>query len=467
MFEATFHGAAREVTGSCHLLNVDGKYVMLDCGMFQGKRSESSEKNREFPIEPSKLHSVVLSHAHIDHCGRLPLLVKRGFTGTIFATSATRDLTALLLADSAHIQFEDARYINKKRAKHDEPPIEPLYDEEDVATTMRLFHTVTHEKPFWIIKRLKARFHEAGHMLGSGAIELEFTPGDGQPATRLVFSGDVGRFGLPILRDPAPLPECDYLICESTYGGRRHPPADDLPGEMAEVVNATMERGGKVIIPAFSVGRTQVIVYTIYRLQVEGKIPKLPVFVDSPLSVDATEVFRLHPDLFDAEARSFMKSNGDILGSKCCTYVRDVEESMRLNKRRAPCIIISASGMCENGRIVHHLRNNIESPKNTVLIVGFQAAHTLGRRIVEKESHVTIFGKKMRLRAQVTALNGFSAHADRDELRKLTKPLAQKCKRAFLVHGEPDQMDVMRQTMLDDGFRAVETPETGKTFKLS
>ena len=467
MFEVTFHGAAREVTGSCHLLNVDGKHILLDCGLYQGKRSESEEKNRQFPIDPSKLHSVILSHAHIDHCGRLPLLVKRGFTGTTYATAATRDLCALLLADSAHIQFEDARYISRKRAKAGEPPVEPLYDEDDVAATMRLFHAVPLDKPFWIIKRLKARYHEAGHMLGSASLELEFSPGDGKKPLHLVFTGDVGRFGLPILRDPAKLPECDYLICESTYGGRRHPPADDLPGEMAEVVSETVKRGGKVIIPAFSVGRTQVIVYTIHKLQVEGKIPKLPVFVDSPLSVNATEVFRLHPELFDAEARKFMQRNGDILGAGCCTFIHDVEESMRLNKRRAPCVIISASGMCENGRIVHHLRNNIQSPKNTVLIVGFQAAHTLGRRIVEKNSHVNIFGKKLRLRAEVVVLNGFSAHADRDELQRLTRPLADKCKTAFLVHGEPDQMEIMQKTMRTDGFKNVEMPERGDSYSLA
>ena len=466
MFEVTFHGAAQEVTGSCHLLNVDGKHVLLDCGLFQGRRAESEAKNRRFPIDPEKLHSVVLSHAHIDHCGRLPLLVKRGFSGPIYATPATRDLCALLLADSAHIQLEDARYINKKRAKAGEPPIEPLYDEDDAAETLQLFRTVAHGKDFYIIKRLRARFREAGHMLGSGSVELEFTPGSGKPPTKLVFSGDVGRFELPILKDPAKLPACDYLICESTYGGRKHPPAADLPGEMADVVNATAKRGGKVIIPAFSVGRTQVIVYTIYRLQVEGKIPKLPVFVDSPLSVNATEVFRLHPDLFDAEARSFMKDNGDILGAECCKFIRDVEESKKLNRRRSPCVIISASGMCETGRIVHHLKNNIQSPKNTVLIVGFQAAHTLGRRIVEKESHVKIFGRKMRLRAEVVTLNGFSAHADRDELRRLIKPLADKCKKAFLVHGEFDQMEKLQKAMRSDGFKSVELPKTGDVFKL-
>lgn len=466
MFEVTFHGAAEEVTGSCHLLNVDGKHVMLDCGMFQGKRSESEAKNRRFPIDPEKLHSVVLSHAHIDHCGRLPLLVKRGFSGPIYATAASRDLCALLLADSAHIQLEDSHYINKKREKAGEPPIEPLYDEDDAAATLQLFRTVAHEKDFYIIKKLRARFREAGHMLGSGSVELEFTPGKGKPSTTLVFTGDIGRFDLPILKDPVKLPACDYLICESTYGGRKHPPACDLPAEMADVINATTARGGKVIIPAFSVGRTQVIVYTIHRLQVEGKIPKLPVFVDSPLSVNATEVFRVHPELFDAEARSFMRDNGDILGAECCTFIRDVEDSIKLNNRRSPCVIISASGMCESGRIVHHLKNNIESPKNTVLIVGFQAAHTLGRRIVEKESHVKIFGRKLRLRAEVVALNGFSAHADRDELRRLTKPLADRCKKAFLVHGEVDQMEKLRDAMQSDGFKSVEMPKTGDMFKL-
>lgn len=466
MLEIRFHGAAREVTGSCHLLIADGMPVLLDCGLFQGKRVDSLERSRRFPIDPSRLHAVVLSHAHIDHSGRLPLLARQGFTGTIYSTHATRDLCTLLLADSAHIQEEDAKFINKKKARAGEPLIEPLYQEDDAVGAMHLFQTVAYERFFNITKRLRVRFHQAGHMLGAASIELHYTPPDGGQPVRLVFTGDLGRFDMPILRNPAPLPECDYLISESTYGGRRHPPSADLPDQLAEVVNDTHARGGKVIIPAFSVGRTQVIVYTLHKLLTEGRIPKLPIFVDSPLSVNATEVFRLHPELFDPQTRAFQMANGDIMGASCCTFIRDAEESKRLNSRRAPCVIISASGMCETGRIVHHLRNNIQSPKNTILIVGFQAAHTLGRRIVEREPHVSIFGQKLKLRANVVVLNGFSAHADRDELQRLIKPLAPKCKRAFLVHGEMDQMEKMRETMHGDGFGQIEMPEAGDSFVL-
>jgi metallo-beta-lactamase family protein len=463
----TFHGAAQEVTGSMHLVEADGMLIALDCGLFQGKRAEALAKNQSFPIDPAKVHAVVLSHAHVDHCGRLPLLVKQGFTGRIHATAATRDLSALLMADSAHIQAEDARFLNKKRARSGQPPIEPLYDDEDAAAALKLFNAVTHDHVFWVTKRLAARFLQTGHMLGACLIELKYAPPDGGSPITLVYTGDVGRFDLPILQDPHAIPPCDYLITESTYGGRRHPPAADLKEQLAEAICDTVRRGGKVIIPAFSVGRTQVVVYVIHQLRTERRIPEVPVFVDSPLAVNATEVFRLHPDLFDAEARGFLRQTGDILGSGCCTYIRDVEESKKLNTRRSPCVIISASGMCETGRIVHHLANNIESPKNTVLIVGFQAAHTLGRRIVEKAPHVNIFGKRLKLRARVVALNGFSGHADRDELRRLLKPLAPTCKRAFLVHGELDQMQPLRDTMREDGFRAVEIPAPGDSYELT
>ena len=467
MMNVTFYGAAREVTGSMHLIEADGMKVALDCGLFQGHRAESIAKNQTFPMNPTKLHAVVLSHAHVDHCGRLPMLVKEGFAGPIYTTPATRDLCALLLSDSAHIQQEDAKYLNKKRARKGEPLVEALYDEDDVAKTIGRFHTVPEQQPFWITRRLKARFHHTGHMLGASLLELAYTPPDGKPPVTLAFTGDVGRFNLPILRDPEMFPPCDYLITESTYGGRRHPPTGDLKGQLAEAVNDTIQRRGKIIIPAFSVGRTQVIVYFLHQLQLEGKIPCIPTYIDSPLAVNATEVFRLHPELFDREARRFLRQTGDILGSECCTYVRDVEESKKINRRRRPCIIISASGMCEAGRIRHHLKNNIQSPKNTIVIVGFQAAHTLGRRIVERQKEVRIFGRPFKLKARVVVLNGFSAHADRDELRRLIRPLSGRCKTAFLVHGEPDQMEVMQETMRSDGFSRVQMPKPGQRFDLN
>ncbi len=467
MMKLTFHGAAREVTGSMHLVEADGMQVALDCGLYQGRRAESIEKNQNFPVDATRIHAVVLSHAHIDHCGRLPMLVKQGFTGRIFATPATRDLCAILLADAAYIQSEDAKYINKKRAKKGQPLISPLYDDEDAAKTVRLFHAVSQEQTFWITRQLRARFHHTGHMLGSSLIELTYDPPDGKPEVSLVYTGDMGRFDMPILRDPHSFPKCDYLITESTYGGRRHPPSDDLKGELEEIVNDTITRRGKLIIPAFSVGRTQVIVYFLHQLQLEGRIPAIPIYVDSPLAVNATDVFRLHPELFDAEARQFQRQTGDILGSDNCNYVRDVEESKRINRRRNSCIVISASGMCEAGRIRHHLKNNISSAKNTILIPGFQAAHTLGRRIVERDKSIKIFGRTHKVKARVEVLNGFSAHADRDELQRLHKPLAQTCRGAFIVHGELDQMEILRETMHGDGFGQVDIPEAGETFELN
>lgn len=466
MMRIVFHGAAREVTGSMHLVEADGALISLDCGLFQGRRAEAREKNRTFPVDPARLHAVVLSHAHVDHCGRLPLLASRGFTGPIYSTPATRDLSALLMADSAHIQREDLRYVNKKRSKLGQPPTDALYDEKDAAKAVALFRPMRMNRAFDVAPRLTATFHGAGHMLGSASIELTYTPDAGGPVS-LVFTGDVGRFDAPILRDPQPFPSCDYLITESTYGGRRHPPTKDLKGRLAEAVRETVARGGRVIIPAFSVGRTQVIVYMLHQLLAEEAIPAIPIFVDSPLAVNATEVFRAHPELFDEESSDVQRRIGDLWGCERCTYVRAAEESKRLNTIRTPCVIISASGMCETGRVVHHLKHSIESPKNTVLIVGFQAAHTLGRRIVEKQEHVTIFGEKLKLRARVVALNGFSGHADRDELERLIKPLAPRCKTAFLVHGELDQMQVMQETMRGDGFREVLMPGPGEAFELA
>ena len=467
MMKVSFHGAAREVTGSFHVVEADGKKVALDCGLFQGRRSESIEKNQSFHLDPSELHAVVLSHAHIDHCGRLPMLVKEGFSGPIYTTPATRDLCALLLTDSAHIQEEDAKYLSKKRARRGEPPVSPLYDRDCAVEALSLFHTVPQQRTFWITKRLQARFHHTGHMLGASLIELEYRPPDGVPPITLVFTGDVGRCDMPILRDPQPFPKCDYIITESTYGGRLHPPSSDLKGQLAEAVNDTIARRGRLVIPAFSVGRTQVIVYFLHQLQLDGRIPPIPIFVDSPLAVNATDVFRLHPELFDREARHFQHLTGDILGADSCTYIRDVEESKKINRRRKPCIVISASGMCEAGRTRHHLKNTIRSAKNTILIPGFQAAHTLGRQIVERHKEVRIFGQKHKLKARVVVLNGFSAHADRDELLRLLKPLAPRCKGAFLVHGEADQMQKLSDTLRADGFSRVEMPEPREVFELN
>lgn len=461
----SFHGAAGEVTGSMHLLDVNGTRIALDCGMFQGRRAESREKNLQLPCEAKSIDAVVLSHAHIDHSGRLPRLIKEGFTGPIYTTPASRDLAAVMLADAAHIQEEDAAYWNRKHARNGEEPIEPLYVRDNAVQAVEQMFGIPYGRQFYIAPTIQVRFIDAGHMLGSAIVELQVTLDDGTTRT-LAYTGDIGRFGVPILRDPNRVPECDYLICESTYGGRRTDPIPDMKERLAEIVRHTAKRGGKVIIPSFSVGRTQTVVYNLHQLFAEGKLERLPVYVDSPLAVNATEVFRLHPECYDTDARTFDNQTGDMLGNGCCTYIRDVEESKDLHNRRKPCVIISASGMCEFGRILHHLKNNITKPRNTILIVGFQAQHTLGRRLVEKADKVKIFGKMYPVKAEVRVLNGYSSHADAEELRDLTAPAAKACRHAFLVHGELDQSEALRETMTDSGFKKISIPAPADVFEL-
>ncbi len=465
MAKLTFHGAAQQVTGSMHLLEANGKLIALDCGLFQGRRAETRELNRRHPCDPGSIHAVVVSHAHIDHTGRLPLLVKDGFSGVIHTTPATRDLCAIMLADSAHIQEEDARYLNKKRRHGDDPLIEPLYTSTDAVQAVRQIQASPYQRWFKVASGVHARYFEAGHMLGSAGIEVEITEANGKKRV-LVFTGDVGRKGTPILRNPAPLPECDYLICESTYGARNTDPIVDLKPRLAEVVRRTVARNGRIIIPAFSVGRTQTIVFYLRQLFTSGELAALPVYIDSPLAVNATEIFRLHPECYDRDAREFNSQTGSILSGPNLRFVQSVEESKRIIRRRSPCIVIAASGMCEAGRILHHLRNSVQHERNTILIVGFQAAHTLGRRIVERDEYVKVYGERHKLKAEVVVMNGFSAHADARELKAHTDPLAGRCKKAFLVHGEIDQSSVLADTMRASGHREVYIPAMNESFGL-
>jgi len=461
-----FYGAVKQVTGSMHLVETNGHLIAMDCGLFQGRRAQAAEQNRSFPFHPDKIDAVILSHAHIDHCGRLPKLVREGFEGPIYATPPTRDLAELLLADSAHIQEEDAAYWNKKRVPRGDPPIEPLYTADDVAVTVPLLHARPLGEPFDVVPGVRATLHEAGHMLGSAGIKLEIDTGGRAPA-RIVFTGDLGRPDMAILRDPSPIPECDYLLSESTYGGRTNPHAEGMREQLADIINRTIDRGGKIIIPAFAVGRTQVIVYHIHQLQHAGRLhAPIPVFVDSPLACRATEVFRRHPEAYDREAARLNASTGSILDCATCTYIENVEQSKALHGMPGPMVIISASGMCETGRILHHLKNNIEDPRNTILIVGYQAAHTLGRRLVEKVPKIRIFGETYEVKARVKALNGFSAHADARELADATAPLAGVVKHAFLIHGEPDQAESLADRMEQNGFRRVHIPDPGQTFEI-
>lgn len=465
MPEILFHGAAGEVTGSMHMIRVDGAWVALDCGLFQGRRAESEEKNRTWPVPPPEIAAVVLSHAHIDHTGRLPRLVRDGFTGDVFATPATRDLCAVMLPDSAHIQEEDAHYLNKRRRRNGQPPIEPLYTYDHALAAIKQIESISYDRWFQVVPGLLASYVEAGHMLGSAGVRLAFGKRNGA-APSLYFTGDIGRIDKPILRDPAPLPPADVMICESTYGARVQERVIDAKDQLRQIVMRTIKRRGKIIIPAFSVGRTQTIVYFLHELMITGELPRIPVFVDSPLAVNATEVFRMHPECYDAEARAFHAVTGDILGSEMCTYIRDVEQSKALNRLKGSAVIISASGMCEAGRVRHHIKNNIENPANTLLVPGYQAAHTLGRRLVDGAKRVRLFNDEYEVRAEVVQVPGFSGHADQADLLAMLTPLADKVRRLYLVHGEPDQSTVLRDKLRETGFPHVEIAQRGQRVEF-
>jgi len=464
MPKITFSGATRTVTGSMHLLETGGKRILLDCGLFQGKREEAFKRNRHFPFDPASITDVVLSHAHIDHSGNLPTLVRKGFTGRIHATHATRDLCAVMLLDSAHIQEKDVEFVNRKRARKGEEPFNPLYTMVDAHRTIDRFVSYGYHQPF-AIGGTSIEFFDAGHILGSASVKITFR-GRGAPST-LAFSGDVGRKNLPILRDPEPFDHADWLICESTYGARLHHPPSEVENRVAEVVNTTYRQRGKIIVPAFSVGRTQEIVYALNRLANASRIPRLPIYVDSPLSTNTTEVFRLHPECYDEETRQFLEEEGDPFGFSQLQYTRTVQESMALNSRTDPMIIISASGMCEAGRILHHLRNNIEDNRNTIMIVGFQAENTLGRRLVDGQREVRIFGEEHTVRANVVVIEAFSAHADWKEMQEWSAPVGASVKRTFLVHGDDEALAGMKTHLQPLTGGEITVCENGQSFELS
>ncbi len=462
--KVTFWGAARTVTGSMHLVETPGSRVLLDCGLFQGRRAEARERNTHFPFGPGDIDAVILSHAHIDHCGNLPNLVRQGFAGPIYCTPATRDLTAVMLADSAKIQEEDAQHLNKNRPRG-EPPIQPLYTRQDAHRTARHCHGVDYERWQDVGHDLQVRFVDAGHIIGSAMVALKVAVNGREHS--ITFTGDLGRRGLPILRDPAAVPPGELLISESTYGGRIHDPPELLAGKLGEVVRRTIDRGGKVLVPAFSLGRTQTIIYFLGQLIRAGRLPELPIFVDSPLAADATEVFRLHPECFDEETLTLLEDHPDLFGKSIVRYTRTVDESKALNARREPCVIVAASGMCEAGRILHHLKYGVEDPRNTVLIIGYQAPETLGRRLVERRSEVRIHDRFYKLKAEVAIMNGFSSHADQRDFLDFLGPLAQKTRHVRLVHGEPDQADILAAKLQERGFQNVTTPDRGESLLLA
>lgn len=460
-----FHGAAQTVTGSQHLLEVNGYRILLDCGLYQGRRNESYSRNLNFAYDPKKIDAVLLSHAHIDHCGNLPNLVQDGFSGPIYATHATVDLATIMMADSGRIQESDAAWVNKKRARRGEEPIEPLYTEIDAQHAANLFHGIHYDEPFEVVPGVVAKFVEAGHILGSAAVSLEID--EQGKKTRFWFSGDIGRYKLPLLRDPI-LPEnVDYLLMESTYGDKPHADPSHAFNEFEEVVARTIKRGGKVIIPAFAVGRTQELVYNLNIMMFEHDVPAVPVFVDSPLAVNASDIFRKHPECFDQETREFVKdARHPALDFKMLTYVRSVEESKALNQRKDPMIIISASGMAETGRILHHLRNNIENPRNTVCIVSWQAPYTLGRRIADREKRIKIFGEPFTVKADVATIGGLSGHAGQNLLVDYATAVKGTVKKVFLVHGEERSAQALTEKLSEKGMREVYYPELHSSMEI-
>ncbi|MBU1017870.1 MBL fold metallo-hydrolase [Patescibacteria group bacterium] len=438
--QLTSYGAALEVTGSQHLLEVNGKKILLDCGLFQGRRQESFDKNSLFSFEPSEIDTVVLSHAHIDHSGNLPTLVKKGFTGVIYCTEATQSLCEVMLLDSAYIQESDAEYMARKHPDTALTPIEPLYIHEDAELALKSFKGKPYDKPFEVAPGVTVTFREAGHVLGAAIVVLDIDDaGDGKKK-RLVFTGDLGRYRLPIIRDPYPIDQTDYLLCESTYGNRTHDPIEEGIPALARVINRTIKRGGKIIIPAFALERSQELIYSLHILIHEKKIPdNLPIYLDSPLANAITSIFKQHVELYDEEIKKEFKNHNPFI-MRQLRQTADVEESKNLNHFIGPCIIISASGMCEAGRIRHHLKNNIEDPKNTVVIVGYMAENTLGRKIVEGNKQIKIFDHMYKMNAEVVIMEAFSAHADMNDLDGYIKPI-NSLKKVMLVHGEIDQSE--------------------------
>lgn len=461
-----FWGAVRNTTGSMHLFETDGKKILLDCGLFQGRRAEARERNLTFPFDPSCIHSLVLSHAHIDHCGNIPNIVKEGFQGSIYCTAATEELCSALLLDSAHIQEKDVEYLNKKLARSGKPLLEPLYTTEDAERSLHYFQDIHYHRPLNLLKHLRCTFMDAGHILGSSIVVLDVE--EHGRSKRLVFTGDLGQRHLPILKDPERPQNVDYLVIESTYGNRLHEPIEKVEAWLQAIVTRVYERRGKIIIPAFSVGRTQEIVYILAQLWARKAMPRIPVFVDSPLSVNVTEIFRHHPECYDREMREQLLAGRDPMGFELVTYIRDVEKSKELNTFKEPCIIISASGMCEAGRILHHLKNNIENPRNLVLIVGFQAEHTLGRRLVEGRPKVKIFGEQYKLKAEVEVIDAFSAHADANDLMEFVQALNEqkRLERVFVVHGEEEQSQALGERVRQELGVQVEVPVRGQSFTL-
>ena len=461
-----FCGAAREVTGSAHLITLDDGYrILLDCGLYQGRSEDMKDFNENFVFKPESVDCLILSHAHIDHTGRVPKLVKDGFRGKIYATHATRSLCAIMLLDSAFIQEKDAEYYNKKHGKYGKSK-KPLYTRKDVKPTMERFVGLPYDRWQNIREDVQIQFRDSGHILGSASVTLRVKRQDGTTTT-VGFTGDIGRPNRPILRDPQPMPPCDYVLCESTYGDREHELKPNEIERFLKIVKKTcVEKGGKLLIPAFSVGRTQEIVHMLDQLETAGRLPKIKVFVDSPLAVNATTVFGAHPECYDAELQEYMLTDDNPFGFNDLTYITDVNESKALNGLKGPAIIISASGMMNAGRSKHHLRNTMGNPDNTIFIVGYCAPQTPGGRLRDGATGLKLFGEYHELRAEVVIMDSFSAHGDQSEMIDFLQNQKDSCKEVFLVHGTLDRMETFGEALAEDGFRKWRAPKLEETATL-
>ncbi len=465
-----FCGAAREVTGSAHLITLDSGYkILLDCGLYQGYAKEMDNFNNQWLFNPAEIDTLILSHAHIDHAGRIPKLVSDGFRGVIHATHATRSLCAIMLMDSAKIQESDAKYTNKRRERainNDEiEPLEPLYTMKDAGETLKLFVGYGYDRWYKIQDQVEIYFNDAGHILGSAGVTLKIT--ENEKTTFVGFTGDIGRPNRPILRDPQPMPPCDYLICESTYGDRDHEGAPAETEHLCRIINHTcVEKRGKVLIPAFSVGRTQELVYILDQLITAGKLPPIKVYVDSPLAVNATTVYGAHPECFDTEITEYMLTDDNPFGFNSLTYIQDVEDSKALNLSDEPCIIISSSGMANAGRIKHHLNNNIEDERDTVLIVGYASPDTPAGKLRDGATQIKLFGEMKQVRAEVAVMDSFSAHGDRWEMIHFLENQKASVKQLFLVHGVLQAQESFRELLLQQGFQDVMIPRLGEEVEI-
>jgi metallo-beta-lactamase family protein len=462
----SFHGAARSVTGSRHMLAVPGFRLLLDCGLFQGRREEAVRQNRDLGFDPKSLSAVLLSHAHIDHSGALPVLPRYGFSGKVYGTRATADLAGIMLEDSARVQESDCHYVNTNEQRRGKACVRPFYDTDDVRKVVRYFEGVRYGDHLKIAPRVTASFHDAGHILGSAAIQVKYTARGN--TTTLLFSGDLGRSNMPILRDPEPPPPCDVLILESTYGDRLHEQiGEEMKKKAQDLIEHARTHKSKIIVPAFAVGRTQELVMRIKELVGEGRIDPIPIYIDSPLADKATAVFRRHPECYDEETLKTFSSDGDLFASRYIQYISSPEDSKRLNTMRGPCVIISSSGMCEGGRIVHHLKHAIQDEANVIVFVGFQAEHTLGRKLVEGWDVVPIFGVPTPRRAQIVKFNGFSAHADRNDLLAYVRVMAPLPGKIFIVHGEEKQaLSLATAIQTEHVGTEVVVPRLGSSYEI-